>query len=81
MKIRYTKHKLHCEIAILPKLLDYLTGTYIRCRLVNRNPKENRSCPELRGKILLVTLREVSLKNKPIRAFPLRMLKEIYAKF
>ena len=80
MKIRYTKHKLHCEIA-MPKLLDYLTGTYMRCRLVNRNPKENRSCPELRGKILLVTLREFSLKNKPIRAFLLKMLKGVYAKF
>ena len=36
---------------------------------------------ELRGKILLVTLREFSLKNKPIRAFILKMLEGIYAKF
>ena len=71
MKIRYTKHKLHCEIAV-PKLLDYLTGTYIRCRLVI--PKRIGLAVELRSKILLVTLRELSLKNKPITRICVKVL-------
>ena len=52
--------KIGFEI-VMPILLDYLTGTYIRCRLVI--PKRIGLAVELRSEILLVTLREFSLKR------------------
>ena len=52
--------KIGFEI-VMPILFDYLTGTYIRCRLVI--PKRIGLAVELRSEILLVTLREFSLKR------------------